>query len=341
MNKQHPLYQEDLHRILDVEGVECLSGKRFLITGATGLVGVQLIDALMLIDDVEVIAVGRSLERASKRLGCYFNHPRFRFLVQDVCEPFSEDLMLDYIIPLASNTHPRAYAEYPVETLLVNILGCKNALELARRTGAMLLYPSTVEVYGNARGADVFTEDYTGQLNLNNSRACYPESKRASEALCLSYAAEYGVRIKIVRLSRIFGPTMLLSDTKASSQFILKALAHEDIILKSEGVQFFSYTYTADAANAMLYVLLHGEEALAYNVAAPSCDVQLRDFAHICADIAGTRVAFEIPDSVERCGYSVATKAILSPERLFALGWHPRYDLNSALQRTITIMHEK
>ena len=47
INKQHNLYQEDLDYILGVKGIEALEGKTLLITGATGMVGVCLIDALM------------------------------------------------------------------------------------------------------------------------------------------------------------------------------------------------------------------------------------------------------------------------------------------------------
>ena len=150
--------------------------------------------------------------------------------------------------------------------------------------------PSTVEVYGNARGEDVFTEDYTGRLNLATARSCYSESKRVSEALCQSYIAERGAKVKIVRLSRIFGPTMLMSDTKASSQFIIKALNGEDIVLKSEGKQYFSYTYVADAVSAMLYVLLHGENGVAYNISNEACNVRLKEFASLCAEWAGKKV---------------------------------------------------
>lgn len=341
MNKLHPLYQQDLAHILSTPGIEALHEKKVLITGASGLIGTHLIDALMNMGDVEIIAVGRSRDKAAARLGEYYDFARFCFLEQDVRDPFPSDIAPDYIIPLASNTHPKAYSEYPAETLLINTLGCQHALDLARRCGATVLYPSTVEVYGNARGNDIFTEEYTGQLNLANARSCYPESKRVSEAMCLSYAAEYGIDVKIVRLSRVFGPTMLMSDTKASSQFIQKALSKEDIVLKSEGTQFFSYTYTTDAVTAMLHVMLHGESGKAYNIANPACDVHLRDFATLCAEAAGTKVVFDLPEESERRGYSIATQAILSPDRLFALGWNPRYDMREALKRTISILDGK
>ena len=341
LNKLHPLYQEDLSNILSVKGIETLKGKSILITGATGLIGVHLIDALMKLGDVKVYAVGRSKERARERLGEYYDNHDFAFIEQDVCQPFPEDLKVNYIIPGASNTHPLAYSQFPVETIMINVKGAEHALDLAARTNAVVLYPSTVEVYGNARGNDVFTEDYTGQLNLATSRSCYTESKRVSEAMCQSYIAEKGVDVKIVRLSRIFGPTMLESDTKASSQFIKKALECEDIVLKSKGGQFFSYTYVTDAVAAMLHVLISGESGKAYNISNDECNVHLRDFAAACASIAGRQVVFDLPSDAEMKGYSMATQAIMANDRLRALDFHFRYTITEAITRTVAVLSEK
>ena len=302
------------------------------------MVGTHLIDALMLLGDVKVYAVGRDKNRAMDRLGSYYDSPLFTFVEQDVCNKFPSDIKPDIIIPLASNTHPLAYSQYPVETMLINIKGAEHALNLAVETGATVLYPSTVEVYGNAIGEDTFSEDYTGKLNLSTSRSCYTESKRSAEAMCQSFIAEKGAKVKIVRLSRLFGPTMLMTDSKASSQFIKKALAHEDIILKSEGNQLFSYTYITDAVRAMLHVLIYGEVGTAYNISCESCDVRLKEFAGLCAQYNGKDVIFELPSETERKGFSVAQKAVLDNSRLRSIGWTPLYNMKEALWRTLDII---
>ena len=345
INKQHPLYQEDLNNILAISEIEKLKGKSFLITGATGLIGVCMIDALMEYNrqgaDIQIYTIGRNWDKAKTRLGEYEQDEHFHFIEQDVRQPLPEDIQVDVIIPLASNTHPLAYSQYPIETIEINVKGAEHALKKALACGATVLYPSSVEVYGNARGEDVFTEDYTGKLNLENARSCYPESKRLSEALCLSYMAERGVDVKIARLSRAFGPTMLMTDTKASSQFILKALAGENIILKSKGEQFFSYTYVADVVRSMLYILLHGESGKAYNVANKDCNVKLKDFAEACARWAGKEVVFDLPSEVEQKGYSVAMHAILDNTRLLSIGCQPLYSFEDAIQRTLDIIANK
>jgi nucleoside-diphosphate-sugar epimerase len=340
--KNHPLYQEDLNYILGVPGIETLQGKSFLITGATGLIGVCLIDALMKYNkkgaNINVYAVGRNKEKAEERLGEYYKDEHFHFIEQDVRRPLPEGVVVDFIIPLASNTHPLAYSQYPIETIEINVKGAEYALQKAVACGATVLYPSTVEVYGNARGEDVFTEDYTGQLNLSTARSCYTESKRVSEALCQSYIAERNAKVKIVRLSRVFGPTMLMSDTKASSQFIIKALNGDNIVLKSEGNQFFSYTYVADAVSAMLFTLIYGENGVAYNIANTQCNVHLKDFAQACANEVGSKVVFDLPSEKERKGFSVAMQAILSNSKLQELGFEARYTFESAIKRVIEIL---
>ena len=341
-NKKHPLYQDDLKKILGIPNIDCLNGKALLITGATGLIGVCMIDALMEFvkqgNEIHIYAVGRSWEKAKSRLGEYESDPHFHFVEQDVRQPLPANLKVDYIVPMASNTHPLAYSQYPIETIEINVKGAEYALLKALECGATVLYPSSVEIYGNARGEDVFTEDYTGNLNLQNARACYPESKRLSEALCLSYMAERGVDVKIARLSRVFGPTMLETDTKASSQFIMKALAGEDIVLKSKGDQFFSYTYVADVVKAMLYILLHGESGKAYNISNKDCDVTLKHFAEACAQWAGKDVVFDLPSETEQKGYSVAMQAILSNANLLSIGYQPLYSFDEAIKRTLFIL---
>lgn len=343
-NKQHRLYQEDLKNVISIRGIEKLKGKKFLITGATGLIGTCLIDALMYYNlqgaGITVYAVGRDKSKAVSRFGDYYSSVYFHFIEQDVRCPLPDSVNPDYIIPLASNTHPLAYSKFPIETIDINIKGAEFALKKAQSCGAMVLYPSTVEVYGNARNEDLFTEDYTGKLNLSNPRSCYTESKRVSEAMCQAFIEEANVSVKIVRLSRVFGPTMLMGDTKASSQFIIKALHGEDIVLKSKGDQFFSYTYVADAAAAILYVLLYGEIGVPYNIGNELCNMHLKDFARMCSDIAGTKVIFDIPTEEEKKGYSVAMHAILSTDRLSRLGFIPHYSFEDAVLRTINILKQ-
>lgn len=321
---------------------EKLSDKTILISGATGMIGTCLIDALMLQNeikksDIHVIAMSRNESRAKERLGKYWNRTQFEYISCDINGTIPECGRIDYVIHAASNTHPLQYSEDPVGTIASNIIGTKNLLGYAVSHGAKhFCFVSSVEVYGENRGdTEKFDESYLGWIDCNTLRAGYPESKRVGETLCNAYNKTYGLEFSIPRLSRVYGPTMLLSDTKAISQFIKKAAASEDIVLKSEGNQKYSYTFVTDAAAGILYTILQGEKGQAYNVADEESDITLKDLAQTLARIANTKVIFELPDEKERRGYSTATKAMLNADKLKKLGWNAQVHLIEGLKCTV------
>ena len=145
----------------------------------------------------------------------------------------------------------------------------------------------------------------------------------------------YKLDFVIPRLSRIYGPTMLLSDSKAISQFIKKAALGEEIILKSEGNQKYSYTFVSDAVAGILFAMLRGENTKAYNIADRESDITLKELAQYLAEIGHTSVIFDIPDEAERRGYSAATKALLDAAEIEKLGWHSKVHMREGLQCTV------
>ncbi|MBO4605199.1 MAG: NAD-dependent epimerase/dehydratase family protein [Bacteroidales bacterium] len=339
----HPLYLSDVEDIarLDLPW-EKLSGKTVLLSGGTGLIGSCLVDVLMKRNSIEnlgckVVVLGRNEARACERFLAYKDNPFLQFVKQDINLPFALPIKADYVIHLASNTHPVAYASEPVQTIMTNIIGLQNMLELARTCGAeRFAFASSNEIYGENRGdVELFDEKYCGYIDSNTLRAGYPESKRCGEALCQAYVRQYGLDVVIPRFTRSYGPTLLDSDTKALSQFLRNAVRGEDIILKSEGMQHYSYTYVADAVSGLLYVLLLGASGEAYNIADVSSDIILRDLAAELASIAGTKVVFDLPDATEAAGFSKATKARLSSAKLQSLGWKCRYPIKVGLHHTV------
>ena len=348
------LYMEDVDRVAALPlDWSPLGGRTVAITGATGMIGTFLVDVLMRRGNIDVVALGRSEDKARVRLP-YFESPSFAFERYDVNDPDAmPQVAADVVFHLASNTHPRAYATDPIGTITSNVQGLRNLLEWIfpervseggseeEFTARKLVFASSNEIYGENRGdVDLFTEDYCGYIDCCTLRAGYPEAKRLGEALCQAYIAQRGAAVYIPRVTRTYGPTMLMSDTKAISQFVKKGLAGEDVVLKSEGTQLYSYQYVADTVAGLLYVLLAGEPGCAYNIADPASDITLRDLAAAIADAAGTQVVFELPDAIERAGYSTATKALLDGSRLRALGWQPAYGIREGMARTLRILAE-
>lgn len=346
----NPLYLEDIHYVSSRNlPWDMLKDKSIFISGASGMIGSFLVDILMYKNlyenfDCKIYALGRDENKARQRFNKFFDDPNFEFIRHDINLPL-DDVKIDnadYVLHLASNTHPLAYSKDPIGTITTNIIGLKNMLDFAStHESKRFAFASSNEIYGENRGdIEEFDEKYCGYIDCNTMRAGYPESKRCGEALCQAYISQKNMDIVIPRLTRSYGPTLLKSDKKAMSQFLHKAIAGEDIVLKSAGTQYYSYTYVADAVSGLLTVLLCGEKGEAYNIADEKSDITLKDLASIIADCAGKKVVFEIPDFVESAGYSTATKARLDGTKLKSLGWNLKYPIKDGVERTISILRE-
>ena len=344
------LYKQDIMAGMELIQLDKLTGSKFLITGATGMIASVIIDILMyynntIIDSsqgIQIIAISRNEAKARERFAAYWDSGFFTYLSRDISQPLPELGDVDYILHAASNTHPRAYATDPIGTITANVTGTYGLLSYAAEHHCRrFLCFSSVEIYGeNRKDVDKFDESYLGYIDCNTVRAGYPESKRLSESLCNAFAAQKGQDFVIGRFSRVYGPTMGQEDSKAIAQFIRRAAAGEDIVLKSEGNQLYSYTYVVDAAVAALYLLLYGKSGEAYNVADEKSEITLKELAQILADAAGSKVIFELPDAVERAGYSTATKALLDTGKITALGWRASTPIKEGLEKTVRILRE-
>ncbi len=344
---EHPFYLEDIEEIAKDERIrDGFSGKCVAVTGASGMLGTILVDSFMEMNrkhdaGIIVLAMSRNMTKLLNRFRRYEGNPSLVLIEGDITKEFApKGCKPDYIIHAASNTHPLEYSGDPIGTITTNVFGTWRILEWLKKSGrGRLLLVSSVEIYGESiSGETPFREKDFGYIDCNTLRAGYPESKRLSETMIQAYLSEENTDSVISRLCRVYGPTLEKDDSKALSQFLRKGLEGKDIVLKSEGNQYYSYLYAADAVSAILYTAVFGEKGEAYNAASLRSNARLKELAGMIADISKTSVVFELPDEKERQGFSKATAALLDPGKLEELGWSARFSIEEGIGRTLKIL---
>lgn len=340
------ILEEDQKYIAAAESVawEQLDHSHILITGATGLIGMTLIRGIMAYNEVHggnilVLAFVRNIDKAQALFGEYIDRGWVKPVVGDVVRRIDMEDRVDYIIHGASETSSRAFVERPVETILTAVQGSKNLLELARGQQVKgMVYMSSMEVYGTPSDAEPLTEDRMGYLNPMAVRSSYSESKRMVENLCASYASEYDVPVRVIRLTQTFGPGVSPGDGRVFAEFARCAIGGQDIRLQTAGKTKRMYLYTADAAAAILTVLTKGRSGEAYNAANPATYCSIREMAElVAAEFGGgkCRVVTAIPDT-PNTSYNPTQEIYMDVAKLNGLGWRAQTGLREMYGRMIS-----
>lgn len=343
MDKIKYSYENDLRLIFDKDlPWEVLSGQNILVTGATGLIGGCLVDTLMNNPqkDYNVYASGRD-NRIGDRFACYASDEAFHILIYDVFSPLDCNIRFDFIIHAASYASPSSFIENPVEIIKANVYGVDHLLEYGlKHKMKRFLYISSGEVYGECN-SEVLKEEDSGYVDCLKPRSCYPASKRAAEALCISYIEEYGIDAVIARPCHVFGPNFTNKDNRVYAQFIRNVLDDSDIIMKSSGEQFRSWCYVVDCVSALIYILLKGKTGQAYNIADKNATIAIKELAELIAEIGGNSVKMIVPRESESKGYNVVKRSVFSTEKLESLGWYVEGSIKEKLEKTIRYEREK
>ncbi len=324
-----------------------LKGSRILVTGATGLIGGQL--ALSLLNANKERALGLTVlaaVRNEEKARALFKYADgVEFVVQDITEPFSKELMPDYIIHGASMTGSRDFVDRPAETIATALRGTENLLELAAKTKVKsMVYLSSLEVYGVVElDTQSVTEDTNGRLDSMSVRSSYSESKRMAECMCAAYASEYGVPAKVVRLCQTFGAGVSRTDNRVFAQFARSVTEGKDIVLKTDGSTERNYCSVDDAIRAILTVLLKGETGQAYNAANPDTFISIRGMAELLINRypqSGSKLVFDIAPDAGKLGYNPKVRLNLCTDKLQKLGWKAKIGLEQMFDELIAGMNE-
>ena len=311
-----------------------------LVTGATGRIGRYILETLADVDlrhnlNMRIIGLARSEKKARDVFDNLLDLPNVEFLYQDVNTPIEYDGRIDYIFHTAGPAAPKDY-DTPSETLWAHVNGTHNIMECARtHETKRVFYVSTVEIYGEWKSEDHIKEDDMGIMRHLNSRACYPEAKRLCETMLTTYKKEYGISFCGARLCHTLGPGVSLTDGRGFAEFMDCVLKDEDIVLHSDGGAMRTYTYVADAVNAMFLIMEKGEDML-YNVANEKNLISIRDLAEMMVTLLpGKTCKVRFSDEAARLQYLPFKLAILDTSKIKELGWKPVTDLKTMFKWTM------
>ena len=149
-----------------------IDNSTILISGGTGFIGSFIINVFRFRNEnchanIKVVSLSRNGGQSDDTV---------TYLKADITESIHFDGNVDYILHLASNTHPKQYAEDPVGTILTNVIGCNNLLRLAvNKNIKRFLLASSVEIYGQGTETQM-AENYCGYIDCNNARSGYNSS---------------------------------------------------------------------------------------------------------------------------------------------------------------------
>ena len=323
--------------------MKIFEGRSVLVTGATGLIGREIIRKAFDWNDraaqpITVFAMVRNERKAQTVLGEYIAKG-LKLIIADVRSVQPEDVGADYIIHAASQTSSKAFIETPVETVMTAVEGTVNMLEFARANNVRgFVYLSSMEVYGTPSTDEKIDEKHSTNLDAMAVRTCYPESKRMCESLCASYSSEYGVPAMVVRLTQTFGPGVEYNDGRVFAEFARCAIEGRNIVLNTKGETKRNYLYTEDAADAIFTVLAKGKPGEAYNAANEDTYCSIYEMACLVAkECAGGKIEVEIRERADaaKLGYAPTLHMNLDTSKLRSLGWQPQVGLADMYRQMI------
>jgi len=339
-------YLKDARSVIEAAGKlnERFAGKTILLTGAAGFLGTQFVHYFVTLNDQQVlsrpcrlVAMDNYLRGMPEWLAQLKSRDYLDVLTTDVvrCESYPH---ADFVIHAASVASPIYYRQYPIETMDANVWGLRRLLEHARSNPAeSLLFFSTSEIYGDPDCAHIPTdENYRGYVSCTGPRACYDESKRFGETLCVAFWNVHQVPVKIVRPFNNYGPGLRITDRRVLPDFFRDVLNHRDVVLLSDGRATRTFCYASDAIEGYLRVMLSTEDGEAFNIGTETPEVSMLDLARKVIHVCGreVKVVHQVSDDQQYLTDNPQRRCPNIAKARQRLGYQPKVSLEEGLLRT-------
>ncbi len=270
-----------------------MGGKKLLIIGGAGFLGHYLVQAVLHWntrssgDVISLTVFDNYIRGVPAWLSALQDNPNLTLVKHDITDPLPSDMDdYHYIIHAASIASPTYYRQYPIETMDANVNGLRSLLdycvaqsETATPVEGFLFY-STSEIYGDPTPESIPTpETYRGSVSCTGPRACYDESKRYGETLCVNFAQQREVPVKIARPFNNYGPGLKITDRRVLADFVRDVLNERDIVMLSDGAPTRTFCYIADAIVGYYKILIKGRPGESYNIGTEAPEISMKVLA--------------------------------------------------------------
>ncbi len=338
---------EDFSSIESRYDFSFLKNQSVFVSGSTGLLGSQLVLFMDFLNQkqnygIKIYALCRSEEKARRVFADSFS--RIQCVYGDVLNLPKVSSLVDYVIHGASITSSKEFVEHAVETIDVAVNGTLNMLRFAKdKSVKSFVYLSSMEAFGITDGSGEVREEDLGYIDVTSPRSSYMESKRMCENLCASFASEYGLDVKSIRLAQTLGVGIDYNDTRVAAYFARSVIEGTDIVLKTEGKTKRPILYSADAITAILTVLSKGVTGNVYTAANPETFRTIRETAEMIVDkIANNKIKlrFDIKEVPAEYAPNINLNLNLNVDKLSSLGWKPVVGLQESYERMVKGMEK-
>lgn len=340
-----------------------LCGKHLLIIGGAGFLGYYLTQSIVHFNKstdapVRLTVYDNFIRGIPDWLKNLSNEKGVTVETFDVVNPLDSAQSgatdkFDYIIHAASIASPTFYRKYPIETMDANVTGIRNVLEYAleqKQAGQALdgiLFYSTSEIYGDPDSANIPTpETYRGNVSCTGPRACYDESKRYGETLCVNFAEQHNIPVRIARPFNNYGPGLKIDDARVLPDFCRDVLNQRDIVMYSDGKPTRTFCYIADAIVGYFKILLLGKNGEPYNIGTEFPEISMRALADLVVETASDlfdykgKVVMQTNADSEYLTDNPNRRCPVIAKAQEKLGYQPGIDLQTGLRNTLIWYNE-